>query len=338
MRPNGSAKRPSRRSNHTSRDALAAPIAACRRPGSTTRQTGNPTHVTRRNARWPPPLHPRRSFARSATASSSSPRPRGDDQERHRPAGHRQGEAPGGHDPRRRPGPDPRRRQARADGRQGRATRSCTPSTPGPSSRSTATTSSSSARRTSSRSSRTDGLGRDHDPTPRRSPGGTPTLAKQLIFDETARRSLKRGIDRLADAVKVTHRPEGPQRRPRQEVRLADDHQRRRHHRPRHRARGPVREHGRAAPQGSRDQDRRRRRRRHDHRGRPRPGDRRRGPPGRHRRRQPDGRQARHREGRRGGRRRDQEAVAARSTTASRSRPSRPSAPRIPRSARSSPR
>jgi chaperonin GroEL (HSP60 family) len=28
-------------------------------------------------------------------------------------------------------------------------------------------------------------------------------LAKQLIFDETARRSLKRGVDRLADAVKV---------------------------------------------------------------------------------------------------------------------------------------
>ena len=36
-----------------------------------------------------------------------------------------------------------------------------------------------------------------------------PTLAKQLIFDETARRSLKRGIDRLADAVKVTIGPKG---------------------------------------------------------------------------------------------------------------------------------
>jgi chaperonin GroEL len=34
-------------------------------------------------------------------------------------------------------------------------------------------------------------------------------LAKQLIFDETARRSLKRGIDRLADAVKVTIGPKG---------------------------------------------------------------------------------------------------------------------------------
>ena len=34
-------------------------------------------------------------------------------------------------------------------------------------------------------------------------------MAKQLIFDETARRSLKAGIDRLADAVKVTIGPKG---------------------------------------------------------------------------------------------------------------------------------
>jgi chaperonin GroEL len=34
-------------------------------------------------------------------------------------------------------------------------------------------------------------------------------LAKQLSFDETARRSLKRGIDRLADAVRVTIGPKG---------------------------------------------------------------------------------------------------------------------------------
>jgi chaperonin GroEL len=34
-------------------------------------------------------------------------------------------------------------------------------------------------------------------------------LAKQLIFDENARRSLKRGIDRLADAVRVTIGPKG---------------------------------------------------------------------------------------------------------------------------------
>ena len=46
-------------------------------------------------------------------------------------------------------------------------------------------------------------------PHPRSQPGGTRTLAKQLIFDETARRSLKRGIDRLADAVRVTIGPKG---------------------------------------------------------------------------------------------------------------------------------
>ena len=34
-------------------------------------------------------------------------------------------------------------------------------------------------------------------------------MAKQIIFDETARRSLKRGIDHLADAVKVTIGPKG---------------------------------------------------------------------------------------------------------------------------------
>ena len=34
-------------------------------------------------------------------------------------------------------------------------------------------------------------------------------MAKQVVFDDTARRSLKRGIDRLADAVKVTLGPKG---------------------------------------------------------------------------------------------------------------------------------
>jgi chaperonin GroEL len=39
--------------------------------------------------------------------------------------------------------------------------------------------------------------------------GGQKDLAKQLVFDETARRSLKRGVDRLAEAVKVTIGPKG---------------------------------------------------------------------------------------------------------------------------------
>jgi len=34
-------------------------------------------------------------------------------------------------------------------------------------------------------------------------------VAKQLVFDESARRSLKKGVDRLADAVKVTIGPKG---------------------------------------------------------------------------------------------------------------------------------
>ncbi len=37
----------------------------------------------------------------------------------------------------------------------------------------------------------------------------TPQVAKQLEFDESARRSLKKGVDRLADAVKVTIGPKG---------------------------------------------------------------------------------------------------------------------------------
>ena len=34
-------------------------------------------------------------------------------------------------------------------------------------------------------------------------------MAKQISFDEAARRSLKKGIDRLADAVRVTIGPKG---------------------------------------------------------------------------------------------------------------------------------
>jgi co-chaperonin GroES (HSP10) len=103
-----------------------------------------------------------------------------------------------------------RRRQASRSTWKG--DRSCTPSTPGPSSRSTERTSSSSARRTSSPSSRADlDLRRTLRPlNAERHPGGIPhPMAKQLIFDENARRQLKTGIDKLADAVKVTIGPKG---------------------------------------------------------------------------------------------------------------------------------
>ena len=56
-------------------------------------------------------------------------------------------------------------------------------------------------------------------------------MAKILEFDEDARRALERGVNDLADAVKVTLGP-GPQRRDRQEVGRADHHQRRRDRRP----------------------------------------------------------------------------------------------------------
>ena len=84
--------------------------------------------------------------------------------------------------------------------------------------------------------------------------------AKQLKFSEDARRALEAGVNKLADAVAHHARPEGPQRRPRQEVGRAHHHQRRCDDRQGGRARGPVREHGRPARQGGRHQDERRRR------------------------------------------------------------------------------
>ena len=85
-------------------------------------------------------------------------------------------------------------------------------------------------------------------------------MAKMLKFDEDARRGLEAGVNTLADAVKVTLGPKG------RNVVLdkkwgaptitndgVTDRQG-------DRARGPVREHGRPARQGSRHQDQRRRR------------------------------------------------------------------------------
>ena len=57
-------------------------------------------------------------------------------------------------------------------------------------------------------------------------------MPKILEFDEDARRALERGVNALADAVKVTLGPQWPQRRHRQEVGRPHHHQRRRHHRP----------------------------------------------------------------------------------------------------------
>ena len=91
-------------------------------------------------------------------------------------------------------------------------------------------------------------------------------MAKELRFGAEARDLLLAGVDKLADAVKSTLGPEGPQRDPREDHRLAGGHQRRRDDRARDPPQRPVREHGRPAGQGSGDQDQRHRRRRHHHR------------------------------------------------------------------------
>ena len=106
-------------------------------------------------------------------------------------------------------------------------------------------------------------------------------------------------------------RPEGPQRRPRQEIRIADHHQGRRDGGEGNRPQGPAREHGRADGPRSREQDLGHGGRRHHHRHRARPGDLPRRREERRRRREPDGHQARHREGGRGAHRRDQDDVEA---------------------------
>src|SRR5664280_2599575 len=62
---------------------------------------------------------------------------------------------------------------------------------------------------TFSRSSRTDGRCPSRSRVRPSSQEDSESVAKQVVFDDTARRSLKRGIDKLADAVKVTIGPKG---------------------------------------------------------------------------------------------------------------------------------
>ena len=123
--------------------------------------------------------------------------------------------------------------------------------------------------------------------------------AKQLKFDTDARDRMLKGVNTLADAVRVTLGPKGRNVHPRQVLWRAAHHQGRRHRRQGDRARGQVREHGRADGPRSGQPHQRRGRRRHHHRHRARPGDRQ----GRHEvgrgRHEPDGPEARHREGRR---------------------------------------
>ena len=57
-------------------------------------------------------------------------------------------------------------------------------------------------------------------------------MPKILSFAEDARRSLERGVDRLADTVKVTLGPRGRNVVLDKKFGAPVDHQRRRHHRP----------------------------------------------------------------------------------------------------------
>lgn len=50
-------------------------------------------------------------------------------------------------------------------------------------------------------------------------------MAKQIIFGEDARKAIERGVNQLADTVKITLGPKGRQCCARQEVRRTADHQ-----------------------------------------------------------------------------------------------------------------
>ena len=123
-------------------------------------------------------------------------------------------------------------------------------------------------------------------------------MAKQILHGEDSRQAILRGVNILADAVKVTLGPKGRNVviekkfgsptitkdgvTVAKEIELAQR----------------AREHGRADGARSGVEDLRRRRRRHHHRDRAGPGDLSRGRQDRGRRRQPDGAEARHRQGR----------------------------------------
>ena len=133
--------------------------------------------------------------------------------------------------------------------------------------------------------------------------------AKDVKFSADARDRMLRGVDILANAVKVTLGPKGRNVVIDKIVRRPAHHQGRRHRRQGDRARRQVREHGRADGPRGRLEDQRRRRRRHHHRDRACRGDRQGRRQGGCRRHEPDGPQARHRPRGRGRRRGHQEAL-----------------------------
>ena len=82
-------------------------------------------------------------------------------------------------------------------------------------------------------------------------------MAKQVIFDAEVRSALKRGVDIVAGAVKVTIGPRGRNVALDKSWGSPDHHQRRRLDREGNHARGQIREHGRFDREGSRDEDQR---------------------------------------------------------------------------------
>jgi hypothetical protein len=127
-------------------------------------------------------------------------------------------------------------------------------------------------------------------------------MAKQILFDEAARRKVVRGVEAARPRGQGHPRPRRQERDPREELRRPARHEGRRVGREGDRARGPVREHGREARPRGREQDQRRRRRRHDDGDRARRGDPQGGSEVPLRRRQPPGAPCGHRSGGRQGR------------------------------------
>ncbi len=69
-------------------------------------------------------------------------------------------------------------------------------------------------------------------------------MAKQIVSGEASRQALLKGVNQLADAVKITLGPKGRNVVLEQEIRLPDYHQGRRDGGERDRAAGWVGEHG----------------------------------------------------------------------------------------------
>ncbi len=135
--------------------------------------------------------------------------------------------------------------------------------------------------------------------------------AKVLKFHREAREKVCAGLNILAERRQGDARSQGPHRDARAQLRAADGDQFGRHRREGDRARGPVREPGRADGAPGRREDVGDGRRRHDDGHGAGAGDRQRGHEVRRRRTRSDGHQAGHRCRRRGGRRRAREEFEA---------------------------